>query len=56
MNQYLSSDKVNVFPASLRTYNGYGKYTTEFNLTGIVKSVVDKDSYIISRSPTNILI
>ena len=50
MNQYLSSDKVNVFPASLRTYNGYGKYTTEFNLTGIVKSVVDKDSYIISRS------
>lgn len=46
---YLNSDIVNVFPASLRTYNGKGKYTTENNLTGIVLSIVDRPSYVITR-------
>lgn len=50
MASYLNSSKVNIFPASLRIYNGQGKYTTEHNLTGIVKSVVDNHSYIISRT------
>lgn len=44
------SGNIRVFPASLRTYNGMGKYTTENNLTGIPRSVHDYSSYILSRT------
>lgn len=47
------SNKVKVFPSSLRTYNGMGKYTTENNLTGIPRSVTDYDSYLISRNKSD---
>lgn len=43
------SKNIRVFPASLRTYDGMGKYTTENNLTGIPRSVHDFDSYLLSR-------
>lgn len=49
MEANLTSSKVRVFPASLRTYNGMGKYTTENNLTGIPRSVTDYDSFLLSR-------
>ena len=45
-----NSDNIRVFPVSLRTYNGMGKYTTENNLTGIPRSVHDYDSYLLSRT------
>jgi len=44
------SKNIRVFPASLRTYDGMGKYTTENNLTGIPRSVTDFDSYLLSRT------
>lgn len=43
------SRNIRVFPASLRTYDGMGKYTTENNLTGIPRSVTDFDSFLITR-------
>ena len=47
------SDNVGVFPASLRIYNGMGKYTTENNLTGIPRSVTDYDSFLLSRTKSD---
>lgn len=44
------SNNIRVFPASLRMYNGMGKYTTENNLTGIPRSVHDYASYLLSRT------
>ncbi|MBQ6627849.1 MAG: hypothetical protein IJH65_03360 [Methanobrevibacter sp.] len=52
MSSYLNSNAVKVFPSSLRSaQNGdqsSGKYTSEKNLTGIIKTLANKDSFIIN--------
>lgn len=54
---YIPSEKVTVFPSSLRSaQNGdraSGKYTSEENLTGMIRTLANKDSFIISW-PDNI--
>ena len=54
---YISSDDVTVFPSSLRSAeNGdraSGKYTSEENLTGMIKTLANKDSFIISWPTDN---
>jgi len=49
---YINSQNISVFPSSLRglsTAGSYadGKYTSEPNLTGIIRSVTDRESFII---------
>lgn len=53
-NYFAQSNKVEVFPSTLRTI-GDAKLTTEKNLTNMVKSAVDKDSYIIERTSDDTL-
>ena len=54
---YIGTDKVTVFPSSLRAGpNGdraSGKYTSEENLTGIIKTLANKDSFIINWDTDN---
>lgn len=54
---YIPSDKVTVFPSSLRSaQNGdraSGKYTSEENLTGMIRTLANKDSFIISWPDDN---
>lgn len=45
MTKYFLSSNVEVFPSSLRTI-GTSKLTTEKNLTSMIKSSTDNDSYI----------
>ncbi len=44
------SNKVSVFPSVYRTFNPSGKFTNETNFANIVKSIVDKNSYVVSYS------
>lgn len=48
---YIKSNNISVFPSALRAAeNGNyasGKYTSEPNLTGIIKTIADRDSFII---------
>lgn len=46
-NTYINSSSVNVFPTALRTRIGTGKFTSEENITGIIRAVAN-NSYIIS--------
>ncbi len=55
-DHFYPSDDISVFPSVYRTYNPSGKFTNETNFAGIVKSIVDKDSYVVSfDSNKNIL-
>ena len=47
MAYFVQTPVIKVFPSALRTVKPEGKYTSENNLTGIIRSVVDRDSYII---------
>lgn len=47
MANFVQTPVIKVFPSALRTVKPEGKYTSEHNLTGIIRSVVDRDSYII---------
>ena len=42
-----SSNDVNVFPSMWRQFKPQSKFTNEENFTNILKSVTDKDSYIV---------
>ena len=57
MANYIPSENVTVFPSSLRSAsNGdraSGKYTSEENLTGIIRTLANKDSFIINWGPKN---
>ena len=44
---YFESTQVQVFPSVYRTYNPSGKFTNETNFANIVKSIVDRDSYVV---------
>src|SRR5574344_1906872 len=48
---YFKSTEVKMFPSSLRTVD-YSKFTTEKNLSGILRAVTDLDSYTISKGST----
>lgn len=56
---FVKSDNIQVFPTSLRGYNesdasySRGKYTSEENLTGIVKTLANKPSFIINWDTVN---
>lgn len=51
---YYYSKNVNVFPTVFRTYTSAGKFTNETNFANIVKSIVDRDSYVV-RYESNVL-
>lgn len=51
---YFTSSNVDVFPSSLREI-GTSKLTTEKNLTNILKSTTDKESYIINWTDQDVL-
>lgn len=42
------SSKVKVFPSIWRQYDLNSKYTSEANFTNIIKSITDRDSFVIS--------
>ena len=51
----LASDEVFVFPSANREYNYRGaRYSSETNLTGIVKSGVNNSSYVLDDTGNNI--
>ena len=45
---YHSSDQSFVFPSAYRTYNVRGRYTSEKNFTNMIKSLADKESFVVS--------
>jgi len=49
---YFSSGNVKVFPSSYRTQYASGKFTSEENLTSIVKALAGKDSFVVGFTPT----
>ena len=53
-DNYVKSNSIGVFPSVFRTYTPAGKFTNETNFANIVKSVVDRDSYVLSYK-SNIL-
>ena len=48
---YINSSALEVFPSALRSQSYKGRFTSETNLTGIVRSVTDKEKYVISWEP-----
>ena len=52
-DSFVSSDNISVFPSVFRVYNPSGKFTNETNFANIVKSIVDKDSYVVSYDNTS---
>lgn len=49
---YYESDNVHVFPSAYRKKFAAGKYTSEYNFTNIINSIVDVDSYVLSTDET----
>ena len=47
VTNYYPSTAVTVFPSVYRSFNPSGKFTNETNFANIVKSIVNKDSYIV---------
>lgn len=48
------SDRVSVFPSTYRVVHPEGKFTNETNFANIIKSIVDKQNYVVSYK-SNIL-
>lgn len=50
---YVKTEAIEVFPSSNRKSKARSIYTSEDNLTGILRSITDKDSYIVSVGAIN---
>ena len=55
MGQF-ATNNVSVFPSSLRSERLEGKYNNEENFTGILTSITDRDSYVISKVDNDLVV
>ena len=49
---FINSNNIEVFPSSNRKNNSRAIYTSELNLTGILNSITDQDSFLINADIT----
>ena len=49
-----NSNNIKVFPSAYRTYNPGGKYTSEQNITNMIKALADKDSFVVDFINTSV--
>lgn len=50
---YLQSNQIRVFPSAYRVYTGAGKFTSERNITNLIKALADKDSFVVGEVKDN---
>ncbi len=50
MADYFNSTYVTAFPTTYRIYNAGGKYTSELNITNMLKSFIQNKSFVIDKS------